>query len=1459
MVRQQKRLLTLLLTLLLISGQIIPTFAQESGEQDSSAQANTATPIRIGSKEFNEQLLLGKMMLMVLQDAGYVVEDKTALGGSRAVRDALVNGEIDIYPEYTGTALTLYNGLPADALPNTADRSYELVKSLDNAQGLVWLNQAEINNTFTLMVRDELFTKGVQSLADLAVYMNGDGADLKVCVESEFFSRDDGLPGLQKLYGFAFKEENVLVMEPNETYDKLRQAECDVAEGFATDGRIGAWGFHNLEDTLAFFPFYHPAPVIRQPVLDTNPEIADLLNNLWQYLDNETMIALNARVDIGADGILANGDEESVDDVAYNFLVSKRIVQPEPIKVGSKEFNEQLLLGQMMIILLRESGYAVEDLTGYGGTTAIREAVEAGEIDLYPEYTGTATSVHHNIPTSALPTDAERSYMLAKTLDAAQGLVWLDPAPLNNTYTLMVRQELVDEGIKSIDDLAVYMNANDSSLTLCVESEFYARPDGLPGLQELYGFTFNDDNILLLEASETYAKLRSSECDVAEGYATDGRINAWGFTNLEDTLAFFPFYNPTPVLRAEVLARYPALTDLLNNWSKLLDGPTMSALNARVDIGADGELNSGDEESVEEVAYSFLRANRLIPLPPIAVSAANTTEGYQQVLSQMVMLLLADAGYRVVDKSDLGGSLLVRQAMLDSEVDIYLESVATVLTEYNDLPLTALPTGRERAYMLAQTLDQPLGITWLNPLPYTEAYGIVAQDAVIELAIQDLDDLAAYMNANDAPFSICMGNEFYASKQRGILALEELYDFVFNPDNILLMDDTDLNGAFAAGDCDLAALPLDVATDDLTALTDSRNFFLVLDTAPVVRAELLAQNPELAELLNRLVAALDSETAEALDQAIEVGEDGIAANGDEASPAEAALEFLRNAGLVNPDLTLDILVPSATDDATTSPARNSGNTRATPANGATDSATGGTEEVAPATPTPAPTPTAAPTDEGAADDNATGQRNPTGQNNATEGGEVGATPASPQSPTLAQTNPAASTDGADASAADSIRVASMADPEQYLLGQLLVAMLRSGGYNVIDQTGSGSSPDLRSQLEQGQIDLYPEFTGAALLLYHNIPLAALPTDPERAFELIKNLDRAFNITWIRKAAFDSAYGLAASEALVNEDVQTLADLGALLGADNRALTLCVEPGFLDDPANGAQNLASLYGITFAEENIELLPLAEIYSALRNGDCDVAQVARTDGRIDAWNLYVLEDTLGAFPNYTPAPVMRNELLTRYPELEGYLGDLGPLLNTAVMTELNARVALGADGESATGDEVAAAEVATTFLCDNGLIGDCGNPVAVAQAVTVTTVATTTVSTAPLSTTTALTSALALTTATAITADGILPYATLIPIPAATIAPTTTPEAVTTITVSTPDNFGVNARSTANTSATVVAVLPSNSVVQATGRTADNIWLQVVLPDGQVAWVFTAAVLTRSENVVQLPVVAGDAQN
>ncbi|MEZ4622342.1 MAG: glycine betaine ABC transporter substrate-binding protein [Caldilineaceae bacterium] len=128
------------------------------------------------------------------------------------------------------------------------------------------------------------------------------------------------------------------------------------------------------------------------------------------------MIELNALTEYGADGLSDSGDEEAVEDVAYAFLTANGLVKPPAIRVGSKEFTEQLIPGKLFVLLLRDAGYEVEDLTGYGGTTPICQAVEAGEIDIYPEYNGTATSVHHNIPVTALPTTAERAYALARSL-----------------------------------------------------------------------------------------------------------------------------------------------------------------------------------------------------------------------------------------------------------------------------------------------------------------------------------------------------------------------------------------------------------------------------------------------------------------------------------------------------------------------------------------------------------------------------------------------------------------------------------------------------------------------------------------------------------------------------------------------------------------------------------------------------------------------------------------------------------------------------------------------------------------------------------------------------------------------------------------------------------------------------------------------------------------------------------
>ncbi|MFZ4661550.1 MAG: glycine betaine ABC transporter substrate-binding protein [Caldilineaceae bacterium] len=307
----------------------IPTEPQSAMQQVTPIQSSRSThkgEIIVGSKEFSEQLILGKMYVLLLRNAGYRVKDKTSFGPSPAVRSALENGEIDLYPEYTGTAAALYYNLPVSALPSEEERLFALVKSLDEDSGLVWLNRASANNTFSLIVRLEIMNRGIQSVQDLANYMNNNNSPLKVCVETEFFSRQDGLIGLQALYDFQFKEENILVMGPSETYDHLRDGTCEVAEGFTTDGRIFAWGFHNLKDPLSFFPIYNPAPVIRRDILTVHPELENLLGSLGQYLDTNVMMQLNARVDLGPDGIIANGDEETPEDVARDFLIMTKLL-----------------------------------------------------------------------------------------------------------------------------------------------------------------------------------------------------------------------------------------------------------------------------------------------------------------------------------------------------------------------------------------------------------------------------------------------------------------------------------------------------------------------------------------------------------------------------------------------------------------------------------------------------------------------------------------------------------------------------------------------------------------------------------------------------------------------------------------------------------------------------------------------------------------------------------------------------------------------------------------------------------------------------------------------------------------------------------------------------------------------------------------------------------------------------
>jgi len=281
---------------------------------------------------------------------------------------------------------------------------------------------------------------------------------------------------------------------------------------------------------------------------------------------------------------------------------SKEKAAKGPITIGSKEFTEQLLFGKITILSLENAGFNVVDKTGLGGTKICREALLNDEIDLYWEYTGTAliTFLGHEKPI----TDPEECYNVVKKEDAENNIVWLKMAPLNNTYTLMMTQkEGSEKKIKSISDLASYVNSHQGEVSLGTDHEFYVRPDGIKGLQKVYGFEFPERKVITLDWGLVYKALKDHQVDVAMGFATDGRIGAYNLFNLKDDKKFFPVYNAAPNVRKEVLNKYPEIEDILGKIVSKLSDSTMISLNKKVDV---------DEIPADKVASEWLKDNGFI-------------------------------------------------------------------------------------------------------------------------------------------------------------------------------------------------------------------------------------------------------------------------------------------------------------------------------------------------------------------------------------------------------------------------------------------------------------------------------------------------------------------------------------------------------------------------------------------------------------------------------------------------------------------------------------------------------------------------------------------------------------------------------------------------------------------------------------------------------------------------------
>jgi osmoprotectant transport system substrate-binding protein len=269
------------------------------------------------------------------------------------------------------------------------------------------------------------------------------------------------------------------------------------------------------------------------------------------------------------------------------------------IVVGGKNFTEQQIMSQMTAQLLQAKGFKPDVKAGMG-SAVVRQAQENGQIDVYWEYTGTSLITYNKVNDRLSPAD---TYAKVKELDAAKGLVWLNPSKANNTYSLaMNADDAKKQGIVSISDLAAKVKGG-AKLTFASNAEFYARPDGLKPLEEKYGFEFPRENVKRMDTGLVYQALKERQVDVGLVFATDGRVPAFNFVVLKDDKGYFPNYALTPVVRKQVLDANPKLAEYLNALSAKLDDATMARLNASVDV---------DKKTVEDVARTFLKEQGLV-------------------------------------------------------------------------------------------------------------------------------------------------------------------------------------------------------------------------------------------------------------------------------------------------------------------------------------------------------------------------------------------------------------------------------------------------------------------------------------------------------------------------------------------------------------------------------------------------------------------------------------------------------------------------------------------------------------------------------------------------------------------------------------------------------------------------------------------------------------------------------
>ena len=295
--------------------------------------------------------------------------------------------------------------------------------------------------------------------------------------------------------------------------------------------------------------------------------------------------------------------------VAIAVVAGLAVAQaPPPVRVASKIDTEGSLLGNMIILVLEAKGIKTENKLQLGTTKIVRGAITAGEIDIYPEYTGNGAFFFADDKNPAWK-NAKAGYERVKALDFEKNrIVWLEPAPANNTWAIAVRKDVAAANhLQSLADLGKWRSSG-GRFKLAASAEFVERSDALPAFQAAYGFKLRQDQILTLAGGDTAVTIKAaaegtSGVNGAMAYGTDGALAALGLVIMDDPRGIQPIYAPAPIVRADVLNRYPLIGDVLTPVFRSLDTQTLQTLNAKIAI---------EGQDAKQVATTYVKAKGFI-------------------------------------------------------------------------------------------------------------------------------------------------------------------------------------------------------------------------------------------------------------------------------------------------------------------------------------------------------------------------------------------------------------------------------------------------------------------------------------------------------------------------------------------------------------------------------------------------------------------------------------------------------------------------------------------------------------------------------------------------------------------------------------------------------------------------------------------------------------------------------